>query len=176
MNSFCKSFAKASDKKAHRNNGLESVGDGGRLLHEQHLPCALDGRGHATLISGGQTGVFAREDAAVVRHKLAKQVRVAEIECIDGEIDLRLRALEARLVARIATLVFLVLAGHDVLLNFAVKSVATEEGVKLLLLDLFLLDLLVAGGLVTGHGLAFLFGFRAFDGDYFAGHEIMLSL
>jgi kynureninase len=36
---------------------------------------------------GGQTGVFAREDPALVGHELAEQVGVFEIEGIDGEVD-----------------------------------------------------------------------------------------
>ena len=62
------------------------------LLHQQHLPRALDGAVQTALVMRGQAGVFARQNAALVGHKLPEQVDVFEIERVNGEINLGLRA------------------------------------------------------------------------------------
>jgi hypothetical protein len=61
-----------------------------RLLHQEHLAGAFDGAVELTLIVRGQTGVFAREDAALVGDELAEQGGVFEVEGVDGEVDLGL--------------------------------------------------------------------------------------
>jgi hypothetical protein len=48
------------------------------LLHQQHLPGALDHTAQAALIMRGQTGVFARQDAALVGDERAQQIGVLE--------------------------------------------------------------------------------------------------
>ena len=40
----------------------------------------------------GKASVFAREDAALISHELAKQIRVLEVQSVHREINLRLRA------------------------------------------------------------------------------------
>src|SRR5215469_9192182 len=76
-----------------------------KLLHQQHLARALDGRGHAALIVRGQPGVFARQDAALISHKLLEQVGVLEIEGVNGEVNLRLRTWRTVLACAMAALV-----------------------------------------------------------------------
>ena len=71
-----------------------------RLLHQQHLAGALDGAIEPALVMRRQAGVFARQDAALVGHELPEQVDVLEIERVNGEIDLGLRARGARFAVR----------------------------------------------------------------------------
>jgi len=75
--------------------GKAKAGDAARrrnpLLHQQHLARAFDGAGQAALIMGGQAGVFAGQDAALVSHKLPEQIGVLEIQRVGGEINLRFR-------------------------------------------------------------------------------------
>ncbi len=66
-----------------------------KSLHQQHLTRAFDGAVQAALIMRGQSGVFAREDAALISHKRAEQVRVLEVQSVHREINLRLRARRA---------------------------------------------------------------------------------
>src|SRR5262245_25256844 len=61
------------------------------LLHQEHLARAFDRAVQASLIVGGETGVFAWENAAVVGHKLPKEIDVLEIKRVDGEVDFGLR-------------------------------------------------------------------------------------
>jgi hypothetical protein len=58
------------------------------LLHQQHLARAFNGVGETALVVGGHAGVFARQDAALVGHVLAKQIRILEIQGVGGEINL----------------------------------------------------------------------------------------
>ena len=67
-----------------------------RLLHQQHLPGAFDGPVQAALVVGGQTGVFAGQDAALIGHELPEQVDVLEVEGVDGEVDFGLGPGRAR--------------------------------------------------------------------------------
>ena len=86
-----------------------------RLLHQKHLARALDGVRQAALIMRGHSGVFARQDAALVGDVLPEQVGVLEIKRIFGEVNLRLRARCAvfRRAAVAALVLFGVrLAGH----------------------------------------------------------------
>ena len=64
----------------------------GKSLHQQHLTRAFDGAVQAALIMRGEAGVFAREDAALIGHKRAEQVRVLKVQSVHREINLRLRA------------------------------------------------------------------------------------
>jgi len=57
------------------------------LFHHQHLPRAFDGAVKPALIMRGQTGVFARQDSALVGHELPEQVDIFEIERVGREID-----------------------------------------------------------------------------------------
>jgi hypothetical protein len=84
---------------------------GKNLLHQQHLPGALDGFIEPALIMRGKAGVFAREDAALIGDELAEQVRVLEIEGINGEIDLRLWPGRSVLVAGAALAALVLLVG-----------------------------------------------------------------
>jgi len=78
-----------------------------RLLHQKHLARALDGVRQAALIMRGHSGVFARQDAALVGDVLPEQVGVLEIERVLGEVNLRLWARRAVLGgAAVAALVF----------------------------------------------------------------------
>ena len=61
------------------------------LLHQQHLTRPLDGGGHAALVRRGQAGVFPRQNAALIGHERAEQVRVLVVERVNGEVDFRLR-------------------------------------------------------------------------------------
>lgn len=45
----------------------------------------------------GQSGVLARQDSALVRHKLLEQVNVLEVQGIDREVNLGLGTLNADL-------------------------------------------------------------------------------
>jgi len=69
---------------------MQSGGENG-LLHQQHLARALDGEGQTALVMRGHPGVFARQDAALVRHILPEQIGVFVIERIGGKVNLRLR-------------------------------------------------------------------------------------
>src|SRR4026208_1731064 len=61
------------------------------LLHQQHLPGALDGCVEPALIMRGRARVFARQNASLIGHERAQQVRVLEIERVEREINFRLR-------------------------------------------------------------------------------------
>ena len=60
------------------------------LLHEKHLPSALDRTIKPTLIMRGQTGVFLWKNTSLVGNKLLKQVGVLKVEGVDRKIDLGL--------------------------------------------------------------------------------------
>jgi hypothetical protein len=86
-----------------------------KSFHQQHLARAFDGVRQAALIMRGHSGVFARQDAALIGDILPEQIRVLEIERVLGEVNLRLRARCALFRrAAIAALVFfgIRLAGH----------------------------------------------------------------
>jgi hypothetical protein len=90
------------------------------LLHQKHLPGALDGRGETALVVRGHAGVFAWQDAALVGHILLEQGDVLEIQGVLGEVDFRLRA--GRPVfgrAAVTALIFfgIRLAGHNYLIS-----------------------------------------------------------
>jgi hypothetical protein len=72
-------LSQKSDGTAERRNPL---------LHQQHLARAFDGAGQAALVMGGQAGVFAGQDAALIGHKLPEQIGVLEIQRVSGEINL----------------------------------------------------------------------------------------
>ena len=74
---ICNTFS----KKARQCGGLAK-----RLLHQQHLACALDGAGEPSLVMRGQASVFARQDASLVRDVTPEEIGVLWLECIDGEI------------------------------------------------------------------------------------------
>ena len=80
----CKLFATNSRKMP-----LTKRAAAKKLLHQQHLARAFDRASHAALIMGGQAGVFAGQDAALVGHELPEQVGVFEIQRVDGEINFR---------------------------------------------------------------------------------------
>jgi len=96
---------------------------GGEILslHQQHLARALDGAGHAALIMRGHPGVFARQDAALIGHKLPEQIGVFEIKRVNGEINLWFRPLRAifRPVTRPAAVPFVCIgfAWHGYLIS-----------------------------------------------------------
>jgi len=60
------------------------------LLHEQHLPRALDGAIEPPLVMRRQPGIFAGQNASLVRHKLAQQRNILVIQRIEREIILGL--------------------------------------------------------------------------------------
>lgn len=62
----------------------------GFLLHEQHLPSALDGTIKPALIMRGQTGVLPGKNTSLVGNKLLEQVGVLKVEGVDSKIDLGL--------------------------------------------------------------------------------------
>jgi len=62
------------------------------LLHQQHLARALDRGIQPALIMRRKASVLARQDAALVRHERAQQVRILEIKRVEREINFRLRA------------------------------------------------------------------------------------
>jgi hypothetical protein len=64
---------------------------GNRLLHQQHLPGALDRTIKLALIMGGQAGIFAGQNSPLVCHELLEQVRIFEIKRINGEVNFWLR-------------------------------------------------------------------------------------
>jgi hypothetical protein len=66
-------------------------GESQSLPHEQHLAGALDGAVERALIVGGQPGVLAGKNTALIRDELAEQIHILVIQRIDGEIDLGLR-------------------------------------------------------------------------------------
>jgi hypothetical protein len=68
-----------------------------RLLHEQHLSRAFDCLTQSALVMRGQSGVFARQQAALVSNKLLKKIDVLEIQGVDSEIDLGFGALRSQL-------------------------------------------------------------------------------
>jgi len=57
------------------------------LLHQQHLTGALNGAIQFPLIMGRKTRVLARQDAALLGHKLLEQIDVLVVKGIDCEID-----------------------------------------------------------------------------------------
>ena len=83
---------------------------------------------------GGHAGVFAGQDAALVGHVLAKQIGVFVIERVGGEINLGFGPGRAIFHGALAALffVFMGLAGHKKLFDFAVNGVAPQRGVILL--------------------------------------------
>jgi hypothetical protein len=65
------------------------------LLHQQHLPGALDRTVKAALIMGRQAGVLTGKNAAMVGHELFQQIDVFEIQRVDREVDFGLRTRSA---------------------------------------------------------------------------------
>src|SRR2546425_9083440 len=86
-------------RQTRRRTGNRPSPAGRTSLHEQQLAGALDRSIGPTLIMSGQAGVLPRQDPAVIGHKLTEQVRVFEIQGVDGEIDLGLRTRSAFLHA-----------------------------------------------------------------------------
>jgi len=60
------------------------------LAHQEHLARAFDGAIEPALIMGGQPGVFAGKNAALIGDELLEQIDVLEIKRVDSEIDLGL--------------------------------------------------------------------------------------
>ena len=127
-----------------------------------------------------QASVLARKDAAIICHKLPKEVDVFVVERIHGEIDFGLRtgstpfdrsAFAAALL--IIPFVCMGLARHN-LFDFAVQSVAAKRRIVFLDFQFFGLEFFVAGGRVARGAFAFLASLGAFDGDNFAGHKLIL--
>lgn len=63
-----------------------------KSLHQQHLTRTLNRLIQAALVMRGKTGVFTRQNASLIGHELAKQIRILEVEGVHREINLRLRA------------------------------------------------------------------------------------
>ena len=132
----------------------------------------------------GQAGVFARQYAAGVRHKLAEQIDVLIVQSIHREIDLRLGARRAdfhRSALCSAALapssaVGIGLTWHKFLSDFAVQSVAAQEAIVLHQLDFFGLELFVACGKISRRRFAFFASFRAFEGNNFSRHKLFFFL
>ena len=61
------------------------------LFHQQHLPRTLDRAVQTPLVMRGQAGVFPRQNAALIGHKLLQQVGVLKVQGVNGEVDLGLR-------------------------------------------------------------------------------------
>ena len=96
--------------------------------------------------------VFSRQDATLVGHKLLQQVDVFEIERVDRKINFRLRTRRSGFIRGAAALfrfIWASFSGHRVLLDFAMQRVPAERWVILLDLQLFRLELLVAGSRVA---------------------------
>jgi len=105
-----------ADRKASRRFAKKD------LLHQQHLAGPFDGVGHAALIMGREAGVFARQNATLIRDELAEQVDVLEIQRILGEVNFRLRTGcagfgGATLPAAAVRLFRIGLAGHNYLIS-----------------------------------------------------------
>src|SRR5262249_4927163 len=72
------------------------------LLHQQHLPRALDRGVQAALVMGRQAGVLPGQDAALIGDELLEQVDVLIIQRIDREVDLGLGTNDAGLASAAA--------------------------------------------------------------------------
>src|SRR5258706_5512155 len=106
---------------------------------------------------GGQTGVFAWQNAAGIGHKLAQQIDVLVVKSIHCEIDFWFRAWGADFhcpalgstalaASRPVSIGF---TRHKLLSDFAVQSVAAQEAIILHQLDFFSLKLFIARGEIT---------------------------
>ena len=116
MQIICNSFLQKKPPDCKCNRTAEN-----KLLHQQHLARALDGTGQLALIMRGHPGVFARQDAALIGHKLPEQIGVLEIERVNGEVNLWLRPRRAifRPVTRPAAVPFVCIsfAWHGYLIS-----------------------------------------------------------
>ena len=90
-----------------------------------------------------QTGILARENAALVGHKLPEQVSVFEIESVDGKIDLGFRTgctdFSKGRTAASATLLGFVGSGFSrhKLFDFAMQGVAAQRRIVFSQLEFF---------------------------------------
>ena len=106
---------------------------------------------------GGQAGIFARQDATGVGHKLAKQIDVLVIKGVHGEIDFWLWAWRADFhrpafcstALAASRPVGIGFTRHKLLSDFAMQSVAAQEAIILHQLDFFSLKLLISRGEIT---------------------------
>ena len=58
------------------------------LFHQKHLARPFNGAVQLPLVMGGQAGVFAREDAALVGHELFEEGHILKIQGIKSEVNL----------------------------------------------------------------------------------------
>ena len=145
-----------------------------KLFHEQHLSRPFDGTVQLTLIVRGQAGVFARQDAALIRDELFEQIDVFEIERIKRKINLGFgprRAVLGRAAFATSGFIFVGFAWHK-LFNFAVQRVPAQKRVEFFNLQLLRLKFFIASGGVAGRRFAFLARLRAFNGNDFSGHKL----
>jgi hypothetical protein len=90
------------------------------LFHEKHLASSFNGAIELALVMRRQPSVFARKNAALVRHKLPQQGGVFEIERIDRKVDLGFRARSPhfhRPAARALVLLWMSFAWHIYLIS-----------------------------------------------------------
>ena len=156
-------------KTRRRTGGFQKGRDS--LLHQKHLPSALDRDAELALEGGRQAGVLPGQNPSVVGHVLLEQGDVLVVDSVDGELDLGLRT-RGPGCGRSALLLFLELglAGHG-LLDFAVQGMTAKERIELLLFHLVGLQLLVSGRLVAGDGLTLLLRFRTLNGHNLTRHK-----
>ena len=113
------------------------------LLHEQHLARSLDRLVEPSLVMRREPGVLAWQDSPLIGDKLPEQVRIFEVQRVNGEINLGLGTRRAdfgdgRTAASAALAGFIgtCFTRHK-LLDFAMKRVATQGRVVLFKFQLF---------------------------------------
>jgi hypothetical protein len=128
------------------------------LLHQKHLSGSFDSPVEPALIMSRQTGVFSRENASLVGHKLLEQIGVLEIKSVHGEIDFWFRPgsadfHEGTAASSAAFIGFFraSLAWHRRwLFNFPMQRVAPQRGIVLPEFQFFGLQFLVPSGGIAG--------------------------